>query len=99
MLIDYKKLRFNLDCALVHGVITFKYVMAGRTFADIEILDFGDGFGSQANIRSNETKFGSVSSGRCFDNIEDAVNDVINLIEKEIIADEYVKKCQELKSK
>jgi len=31
-------------------------------------------------------------------NIEDAVNDVIILIEKEIIVDEYVRKCQELNS-
>ncbi|AGL01139.1 hypothetical protein [Desulfoscipio gibsoniae] len=95
MLVDYEKLNINLKGALVHGVISLKYVVGGRTFADIDILDFGNGFGSQATIRSNETEYGSVSSGKYFNSIEDAVNDVIILIEKEIIVDEYVRNCQE----
>jgi hypothetical protein len=93
-MLDYKKLSIGLKNSLVYGVINLRYVVGGQTFADIEILDFGNGFGSQAKILSNETEYGSVSSGKFFNTAEEAANDVIALIEKELIADEYVRRCQ-----
>lgn len=97
-MINYGKLKFNLKNILVHGIINLRYIACGRTMAEIEILDFGDYFAGQARIKSHETEYSGVSSGKTYATAEEAANDVIALIEKQLIEDEFVRNCQNIRS-
>ncbi len=94
MKIDYDKINyrgFQNKGALVYQVHYFPFMIAGKKQAIIHILDFGDDYGSQAKLLNTYSNKGSVSSGKTFKTVENALNDVIKLILDELLEDPEIR--------
>lgn len=99
MPLDQSKIKCKLYTGLVYQVHHFTYLIATTKIAHIEVFEFApNSFGSQATIRSEYTKVGAVSSGRAFGTIEEAINDVVALLEDQIIDDPFVREIQQQRS-
>lgn len=70
----------TLSGAVLYAVRMYTYKW-GQTYADIQVLDFGTSFGSQAVFRHNEK---GLSSGRTFPTEQEALQDIVDLIEAEL---------------
>ncbi|MDR9795230.1 hypothetical protein Q4O60_01720 [Aeribacillus pallidus] len=80
----------NIEGAVCYEVKTYRYVVAGRTMAEFEILIFENGqIGSQGKILRTGEGF---SPAKIYPTIEDAVQEMINIIEEKISNDEWVRK-------
>lgn len=98
-MIDYSQIKTSINSSLVVRVYHFMYVVAGKTMAHIEVLEFeADSFGSQAKLLSEYASKGSVSSGRFFKTKEEAINDAIQLLEPELLADPFVIEVQQMET-
>jgi len=91
--------KIGLKSGLIHESRFFKYVVAGKTMAEIEALIFDEKhFGSQARVFTEKGEK-AVLSGRTFPDVEEALSDVLALIEDEIKDDPWVVKSEEFAEK
>jgi len=80
----------NIEGALCYEVKTYRYTVAGRTMAEFEILLFENGqIGSQGKIIESGEGF---SPGKVYPTVEEAVQEIINMIERKIIDNDWVQK-------
>jgi|HigsolmetaGSP12D_1036236.scaffolds.fasta_scaffold00449_5 hypothetical protein len=82
----------SLKGAVCCEVKTYQYIVAGRTMAEFELLMFEDGsIGTQGEIKKTGGKF---SPAKVYSDLNNAVQDMINIIEQKIKDDEWVKQTQ-----
>ncbi|SHE59787.1 hypothetical protein SAMN02745133_00752 [Desulforamulus putei DSM 12395] len=96
--LNNRKYRTRLKSGKVFcdGERKFVYKTAHIDMAEIEILDFGCSFANQAKIISGKLKGKGLSTTKMYNSIEEALNNIIDLIEDEIIEDPFVIKCEEI---
>jgi hypothetical protein len=80
----------NLKTGLIYEIKSYRYAVANRTMAEIEILIFDNGdIGNQAKI----TKTGQgISTRKIYSDLQTALDDIVTLIEETIKNDEWVVK-------
>lgn len=80
----------NLSGGVCFEVKNYKYVCAGKTMATFELLMFKeDEIGTQGEIIQTEEKF---SPAKLYSNMDEAIQEMIDLIEEKIRHDEWVQK-------
>lgn len=78
----------NLKGSICYELKTYRYVIAGRNMAIFELLIFENGdIGSQGEILATEEKF---SPGKIYTDIDNAVQEMIYIIEEKIKNDKWV---------
>ncbi|MGE8207668.1 hypothetical protein ACQKP0_24665 [Heyndrickxia sp. NPDC080065] len=83
--------------SVLYEVKSFRYVHAGRTMADIELLFFEDGkIGSQAIIESTGE---GLSPGKIYNTQEEALTDIVKIVEEKIIDTDLVQQTLKLMKK
>ncbi|MGG2113996.1 hypothetical protein ABFY60_26805 [Lysinibacillus pakistanensis] len=83
----------KLNGSVCYEVKTYRYVNAGKNMAEFELMFFEDGgIGTQGEILSTKENF---SPGQVYKNIDEAVQDMIDIIEKKLKDDEWIKKTQQ----
>lgn len=72
----------------------FNIVVAGRTMATIEILCFDENeYAAQAKIiETNKEVSTAVCNPSCFETLDDALQEIVSLIDEEIKDNDWVKK-------
>lgn len=89
--------RSNLNGSVCMEVKTYRYVCAGKTKATFELLMFEDGgIGTQGEIKSTGEGF---SPGKVYNDVEIAVQEMIDLIEEKIKDDPWVQQTQKFEFK
>ncbi|MBP3950326.1 hypothetical protein [Bacillus suaedae] len=84
----------KFEGSICYEVKTYRYVTAGRTMAEFEILLFEDGkIGSQGNLNGSNEGF---SPAKVYLTVDDAVQEMINEIEKRIANDPWVQQTEKL---
>ena len=83
----------NLKGSVCYELKTYRYVIAGRNMAVFELLMFEDGgIGTQGEILATKEKF---SPGKVYKNVNEAVQEMIDLVEVKIKDDEWVLKTEQ----
>jgi len=88
MRVDYSKIDYR-DMGDVELYQVYHFPLYSKkdmkVIAHIEVLDFGEKYGSQAKILCHNAKRGSVSSGQVFSSIEAALNDALMQISMQLV--------------
>jgi hypothetical protein len=83
----------NLKGSNVFEVKTYRYTVAAKTMATIEVLIFGNGqIGSQGTFESTGKGF---SPAKIYESVDEAVQGTIDYLEGLIKDDDWVKKTAE----
>ncbi|WP_432355299.1 hypothetical protein [Sporosarcina sp. A2] len=83
----------TLKGSVCHEVKTYRYVTAGKTMAEFELLMFENGqIGTQGKIIKTEEGF---SPARVYEDVDKAVQEIIDVIEEKIKDDDWVKSTEQ----
>ncbi|MBE1554788.1 hypothetical protein [Sporosarcina limicola] len=83
----------SIQGAICYEVKNYRYVAAGRNMAEFELLMFENGqIGTQGEILATKESF---SPGKVYEDIDVAVQEMIDIIEEKVKDDDWVKKTQQ----
>ena len=90
------EIKTNIKGGIVYEVKQYKYVVAGKVMADIEILVFGENsFGNQAKIYTYEDGsqevLNEISTAKTYESEQLALNAIVMEVEKAISNSKLVK--------
>lgn len=84
------EIKTKIPSGVVHEVKTYRYVAAGKTMAEIEILVFGGNeYAAQAKIFETGENF---STGKFYKTLQQAIEDIVSGVETKISDSQWVKK-------
>lgn len=90
------KIKTNLKSGSIYEIRKYHYSVGGQTFAEIEILDFGDSYGIQGNVLydGKTIPLGEHLHKTEYNTVEEALNDAIKEVEEKIKNHQWVIQCE-----
>lgn len=83
----------SIKGSVCYEVKTYKYVTAGKNMAEFELLMFENGqIGTQGKILKTEESF---SPAKVYEDVDKAVQEMIEIIEEKLKDDDWVKKTEQ----